>query len=202
MPRLSPRQEFLWVAGIAAALSVLSYVGCNDRVTWLLEAAPVLFGVGIAWRWPLAPSRMLSRLMLLHAIVLLVGAHWTYARVPAGFWVQDLLGLARNHYDRLGHVIQGVVPALIFREALLRRPWVASRPAAAWLAFGCTLGFSAAYELVEWSAAVALGGTADAFLGTQGDPWDTQSDMALAALGAAVAMTCLTRAHDRSIAAG
>ena len=200
MENLSARREFLWVAAIAAALCVPSFVGCHDHLTWLLEAAPVLLGVGLAWCFPLAPSRLLGRLMLVHAVILLVGAHWTYAQVPAGFWVSDALGLARNHYDRLGHLFQGIVPALIAREVLLRRCWVSSATVASAMAFACALPFSAAYELIEWSAAVALGGTADAFLGTQGDPWDTQSDMAFAALGALLSLGLLARAHDRSIA--
>ena len=200
MEDLSARREFLIVAALAAALCVPSYVGCHDRLTWLLEAAPVLLGVALAWAFPVVPSRLLGRLMLAHAVILLVGAHWTYAQVPAGFWVRDALGLARNHYDRLGHLFQGIVPALIAREILLRRRWVASAAVASALGFACALAFSATYELVEWSAALALGGAADAFLGAQGDPWDTQSDMACAALGALLSLALLARAHDRSIA--
>lgn len=199
MENLSARREFLLVAAVAAVLCIPSFVGCRDRVTWLLEAAPVLIGVGLAWAYPLAPSRLLGRLLLAHAILLLVGAHWTYAEVPAGFWVRDALGLERNHYDRFGHLFQGLVPALIAREILIRRALVSSAVVASALAFACTLAFSALYELIEWSAALAMGGTADAFLGTQGDPWDTQSDMALAALGALLSLTILARVHDRSI---
>lgn len=200
MEDLSARREFLLVSVLAAILCVPSFVGCHDRVTWILEAFPVLLGVALAWAFPLAPSRLLGRLMLAHAAILLVGAHWTYARVPAGFWVSDALGLARNHYDRLGHVFQGIVPVLIAREVLLRRRWVSSASVASAMGFACALAFSSLYELVEWSAALAMGGTADAFLGTQGDPWDTQSDMALAALGALLSLGLLARAHDRSIA--
>lgn len=199
MEGLSARREFLGVAIIAAALCLLSFVGCQDRLTWLLEAAPVILGVGLAWVLPLSPSRLLGRLMLVHVMILLAGAHWTYAEVPAGFWFRDALGLARNHFDRLGHLFQGLVPALIAREILIRRSLVASGAVASAMAFACALAFSAFYELVEWWAALILGAGADAFLGTQGDPWDTQSDMACAALGALLATTLLSRLHDRSI---
>lgn len=200
MENLNARREFLAVAGLVAALTALSFLGCHDRLTWLMEAAPVLLGVVLAWVLPLAPSRLLGRLLLVHAVILLAGAHWTYAEVPAGFWFRDALGLARNHFDRLGHLFQGLVPALIAREVLLRRGAVTSGAVASAMGFACALAFSAFYELVEWWAALVLGAGADAFLGTQGDPWDTQSDMACAGLGALLAMTLLTRWHDRSIA--
>jgi len=200
METLSQRGEFLRIAALAAVLCLLSFVGCRDPLTWALESAPVLLGVALAWLTPLAPSRLLGRLMLAHVVILLAGAHWTYAEVPAGFWLRDALGLARNHFDRLGHFFQGVVPALIAREWLLRRASVNSTAVASAMGFACALAFSAFYELIEWWAALILGAGADAFLGTQGDPWDTQSDMASAALGALLAMTLLARAHDRSIA--
>jgi len=196
---LSARREFLRVALVAAGLCLLSFVGCRDRLTWLMEAAPVIVGVALAWILPLAPSRLLGRLLLVHAVILLVGAHWTYAEVPAGFWVRDALGLSRNHFDRLGHVFQGLVPALIAREILLRRALVVLPSAASALGFACALAFSAFYELIEWWAALILGAGADAFLGSQGDSWDTQSDMACAAIGAGLSMTLLARWHDQSI---
>lgn len=199
MENLSARDEFVRVAWVAAGLCLLSYFGCRDRLTWAMEAAPVIVGVGLAWVFPLAPSRLLGRLMLVHVVILLAGAHWTYAEVPAGFWVRDALGLTRNHFDRLGHLFQGLVPALIARELLLRRALVASAGVASAMGFACALAFSAFYELVEWWAALILGSGADAFLGTQGDPWDTQSDMACAAIGALFASTLLARAHDRSL---
>lgn len=199
MEDLSARREFLRVALVAAGLCLLSFVDCRDRLTWLMEAAPVIVGVALAWILPLAPSRLLGRLLLVHAVILLVGAHWTYAEVPAGFWVRDALGLSRNHFDRLGHVFQGLVPALITREILLRRALVVLPSAASALGFACALAFSAFYELIEWCAALILGAGADAFLGSQGDPWDTQSDMACAAIGAGLSMTLLARWHDQSI---
>lgn len=200
METLSQRGEFLRIAAVSAALCLLSFVGCRDPLTWALEAAPVMVGVLLAWLTPLAPSRLLGRLMLAHAVILLLGAHWTYAEVPAGFWVRDAFGLARNHFDRLGHLFQGLVPALLARELLLRRACVGSAAVASAMGFACALAFSALYELIEWSAALLLGAGADAFLGSQGDPWDTQADMACAALGALLAMTLLARSHDRSIA--
>ena len=199
MEDLSARREFLRVALVAAGLCLLSFVDCRDRLTWLMEAAPVIVGVALAWILPLAPSRLLGRLLLVHAVILLVGAHWTYAEVPAGFWVRDALGLSRNHFDRLGHVFQGLVPALIAREIFLRRALVVLPSAASALGFACALAFSAFYELIEWWAALILGAGADAFLGSQGDPWDTQSDMACAAIGAGLSMTLLARWHDQSI---
>jgi putative membrane protein len=140
------------------------------------------------------------RLLFVHALILMLGGHYTYAKVPLGFWVQDWLGLARNHYDRLGHFAQGFVPAMLAREVLLRRsPLVRGK----WLAFlvVCVcLALSATYELIEWLAAVLGGSAADAFLGTQGDVWDTQWDMFMAGVGAVSALLLLSRAHDRQLA--
>lgn len=199
MEVLSARQEFLRVALIAAGLCLLSFFGCRDGLTWAMEAAPVMVGVVLAWVLPLAPSRLLGWLILVHAVILLAGAHWTYAEVPAGFWFRDAVGLTRNHFDRLGHFFQGLVPALIARELLLRRRLVSSPGVASAMGFACALAFSAFYELIEWWAALILGAGADAFLGSQGDPWDTQSDMACAAVGALLAMTLLAKLHDRSL---
>ncbi|MFY3743149.1 DUF2238 domain-containing protein [Anaeromyxobacter sp. Red801] len=189
---------------LALVVAVLAWsgVGPKDRGTWLMEVAPVLLVVPVLIatrrRFPLTP--LLYVLVALHAAVLCVGGHYTYAEVPAGFWVRDALGLARNHYDRLGHFMQGFVPALAARELLLRTSPL--RPGR-WLAALVTcvaLAISAVYELVEWLAAVLLGQGADAFLGTQGDPWDTQWDMFLALVGAVAAQVLLSRVHDRAIA--
>jgi putative membrane protein len=146
-------------------------------------------------------SPLLYRLLLLHAVILMVGGHYTYARVPVGFWMQDLLDLSRNHYDRLGHLAQGFVPAILAREILLR---LSPLRRGGWLFFLVTsvcLAFSAFYELIEWWAAVIGGDSAESFLGTQGDVWDTQWDMFLALLGAISAQVLLGRAHDRSMEA-
>jgi len=186
----------------ALALVVLSGIAPVDRTTWWLEVAPVLAGLAVLLatrqRFPWTP--LAQALMFAHALVLCVGGHWTYAAVPAGDWLRDALGLARNPYDRLGHFMQGFVPALLAREVLVRRAVVRR---GAWLFFVVTcfaLALSAAYELSEWLAAVTLGQDADAFLGTQGDPWDTQWDMLCALVGAVVAQLALARPHDRQLA--
>jgi len=194
---------YQWVLlGIVLTVLVWSGIEPHDRFTWFLEVAPVLIGLPIVIatgrRFPLTP--LLYVLLTIHAVILMVGGKYTYAEVPAGFWVQDLLGLERNHYDRLGHFAQGFVPAILAREILWRRsPLRGSR----WLGFvvvAICLAFSAFYELIEWWTAAASGEAADAFLGTQGDPWDTQWDMFLALLGALSALLLLRRVHDRQLA--
>jgi len=189
---------------LAAALAVLvwSGIGPRDRATWAMEIAPVLVAIPILVathrRFPLTP--LLYALVAVHAAILCVGGHYTYAEVPAGFWVRDLLGLSRNHYDRLGHLFQGFVPALVARELLLRKTLLRPGGWVFTLATSVALAISALYELVEWLAAVILGQGADAFLGTQGDPWDTQWDMCLALLGALLAQLLLARLQDAQIA--
>lgn len=172
-----------------------------DRSTWLLEVAPVLIAVPllVATRrsYPLTP--LLYGLVFVHAIVLIVGGAYTYARVPAGFWVQEAFGLARNPYDKLGHFMQGFVPAMGARKILARGGFVRGRRMLAFLCVCVALAISAFYELIEWWAALALGQGADEFLGTQGDPWDTQSDMFFALIGASAAVALLSRPHDRAL---
>jgi len=195
-------RAFWIMAAVATIAVVASGVAPTDRATWWMEIAPILIAVPILAatrrRFPLTP--LLYGLVALHAGVLSVGGHYTYAEVPLGFWVRDALGLARNHYDRLGHLTQGFVPALVAREVLLRtsplRPgkWLFA------LVTATALSVSAIYEFVEWGAALALGQGADAFLGTQGDPWDTQWDMFLAFLGAMLAQALLARVQDRQLA--
>lgn len=195
-------REPVVLLGLVTVALVVSGIGPVDRTTWWLEVAPVLIGAPIlvltARRFPLTP--LLYRLLALHALILVVGGHYTYAKVPVGFWVQEAFGFARNHYDRLGHLAQGFVPAILAREILLRTsPLVPGR----WLFFLVTcvcLAFSAFYEMLEWWAAVLGGHAADAFLGTQGDPWDTQWDMFLALCGAVAAQLLLGRVHDRALA--
>jgi putative membrane protein len=192
----------LLVGGLA--LLVLSGVAPHDRFTWVLEVAPILLGVPILIathrRFPLSP--LLYRLLFVHACVLMVGGHYTYAEVPLGFWAEKALGLARNDYDRLGHFMQGFVPALLAREILVRatplRPggWLFT------LVTAVALAISALYELIEWWTAVLTGAKAEAFLATQGDPWDTQWDMFLALCGALVAQLLLARVQDRQLARG
>jgi putative membrane protein len=172
-----------------------------DRFTWVLEVAPAVLGAGILWatrrRFPFTPTVLF--LIGLHMVILMIGGHYTYARVPLFDGIRDVFGLARNHYDRLGHFAQGFVPALIAREILIRRSPL--KPGA-WLFFlvcCVALSLSAVYELVEWRVSVATGSAGDAFLGTQGDPWDTQWDMALALIGAVAAQIALARRQDREM---
>ncbi|HEM46071.1 MAG TPA: DUF2238 domain-containing protein [Alphaproteobacteria bacterium] len=197
----SARQPIALLAATVVVL-VWSGIGPHDRVTWWMEVAPVVIGapllIATFRRYRLSP--LLYGLLFAHAVILMVGGHYTYARVPAGFWVQDALDLSRNHYDRLGHFAQGFVPAILAREILIRSSPL--RPGG-WLFFlvVCVgLAFSAFYELIEWWAALVWGGAADAFLATQGDVWDTQWDMFLALIGAICAQVLLARAHDRSLA--
>jgi putative membrane protein len=180
---------------------VWSAVRPHDYFTWFMEVAPVLIGapvlVATYRRFPLTP--LLYRLLFLHAVILMVGGHYTYAEVPLGFWMERAFGFARNHYDRIGHFAQGFVPAILAREILLRRGVV---PRRGWLFFLVTcvcLAFSAFYELIEWWTAVLTGSAATAFLGTQGDPWDTQWDMFFALLGALFSQLLLGRVHDRQL---
>ena len=198
---MTGREPRVLLAVGAVALAV-SGIAPHDRPTWLLEVAPILIAgpilIATARRFPLTP--LAYRLVFVHALILMVGGHYTYAQVPLGDWVADALGLARNPYDRLGHLAQGFVPAVVVREILLRRSPL--RPGK-WLTFlvVCVcLAISAAYELIEWWAALIGGESADAFLGTQGDQWDTQWDMFTALLGAIAALALLGRYHDREIA--
>ena len=173
-----------------------------DRATWWMEVAPALIALPILWStrriFPLTNIALV--LIALHGLVLIVGGAYTYARVPIGFEVQEWLGLARNPYDRFGHLMQGFVPAIVFREMLLRlsplrRGWLLVS-----LLLACCLAVSATYELLEFGAAMALGQGAEEFLGTQGDPWDTQWDMLMCLTGAAAALLLLSRWHDRQLA--
>lgn len=190
---------------LAIVLAVLVWSGIQprDRMTWAMEVAPVVIGLALLLptyrRFPLTP--LLYGLIAFHCVILMIGGKYTYAEVPLFNWLRDTFDLTRNHYDRVGHFVQGFVPAILAREILLRTSPL--RPGK-WLFFlvvcAC-LAFSAFYELIEWQAAVALGSGADAFLATQGDPWDTQKDMALALLGAILAQVLLGREHDRQLLA-
>ena len=189
------------LAVVTAAL-VASGIHPADRLTWLLEVAPVLVALPLLVvtreRYPL--TTLLYVLIFLHALVLILGGAYTYARVPLGHWVQEAFSLSRNPYDKLGHFMQGFVPAIIAREILLRGRYVQGRRMTAFLCVCVALAISAFYELVEWWSALALGQGADEFLGTQGDPWDTQSDMFLALIGSSLAVLGLSGTHDRQLA--
>jgi len=190
-------------SAVLLALLVVSGLDPFDRLTWIAEVAPVV----IAWpilfatrrRFPL--TTLVYVLIFLHGCILIVGGAYSYARVPIGFDVAELLDLERNPYDKLGHFVQGLVPALIAREILVRGAYVNGRRMLAFLVISIVLAISATYELVEWAAALVLGQGAEEFLGTQGDPWDTQSDMFTALLGAIGALVLLARVHDRQIRA-
>lgn len=207
-------RRMLWFLGLLVPVLVWSWIAPHDRFTWWLEVVPVLIGVpimlGVRRKFPL--STLLLVLVWVHCVVLMVGGHYTYALVP-GFGPTDALGRAlgwtRNNYDKIGHFAQGFVPAILTREILLRTSALGQRTpegklqGSGWLGFlvvSVCLAFSALYELIEWVTAVSQGEAAEAFLGTQGDVWDTQKDMATALVGAVVALVLLSRTHDRGIA--
>jgi putative membrane protein len=187
----------------AALLLVWSGIRPKEYVTWALEVSPAVAGAAVLWatygRFRFTP--LVYVLTGLHAALLIVGGHYTYAEVPVGNWARDALDLSRNHYDRVGHFVQGFVPALITREVLLR---LTPLRRGGWLFFLVTaacLGISAAYELIEWGVAEIDSGGSTAFLGTQGDVWDTQKDMALCLVGALLAQVTLSAWQDRQLAA-
>lgn len=188
---------------VVASLLLWSGIHPYERSTWWMETAPIFIAAPVlfatAKRFPL--TNLLYVLIAVHAVILLVGGAYTYARVPLGFWVQNAFHLSRNPYDKLGHFAQGFVPALVAREIFIRRGIVRKGAWPSVLAIAIALSVSLTYELIEWGAAVAMGQGADAFLGTQGDPWDTQSDMGMAFVGALVAMALFTRWQDTQIAA-
>lgn len=200
MAEIENRESYLLLILVGGGL-LASAIGPTDRFTWFLEALPVLLGIPLVISthaaFPLTP--LLSRLLVVHACILLLGAHYTYAQTPVGHWMQDLFHFTRNHYDRIGHFAQGFVPAILAREILLRRSplqpgkWLFS------LVCSVCLAFSASYELFEWGIALSTGEAATAFLGTQGDEWDTQWDMFLAFLGSVIAQLALSPMHNRHL---
>jgi putative membrane protein len=200
----APRTGLL-ATGTAALAVALAASGWQpyDRATWAMEVAPVAVVLPLLWathrRYPLTTILYLG--IFVHALVLMLGGAYTYARVPLGFQIADWLQLQRNPYDKIGHFFQGFVPALAVREILLRGRHVRGRRMLAFLVVCVVLAISATYEFIEWGAALALGQGADEFLGTQGDPWDTQSDMLMATIGACCALVLLARVHDRQLEA-
>lgn len=196
------REKILILSGLLLiVIMAISFVSAYERATWLLEVAPVLIALPLlaatCRRFPL--TSLLYGLIFAHALVLIVGGTYTYARVPFGFWMQDVLALGRNPYDKIGHFMQGLVPLLLAREILLRGSYVSGPRMAGFLSVCVALAISAFYELIEWWVALAIGQDADAFLGTQGDPWDTQSDMFLAMIGALAGLALLSRLQDRQM---
>lgn len=197
------RTRSLALASVALlALLALSGTRPYDRATWLLEVFPVIIALPVMWatyrRFPL--TTLLYACIFLHAVVLMVGGAYTYARVPLGFQLADLLHLERNPYDKIGHLFQGFVPALVAREIFIRGRYVRGRRMLAFLVVCVAMAISAVYELIEWLAAVMFGDGAYDFLGTQGDLWDTQADMLFALIGAVVALLLFSRFHDRQLA--
>lgn len=196
------RTELAALAALLAGVMAWSWHQPADRLTWWLEAFPFVAAVPLLAatrrRFPL--TRLAYWLIAIHASILLVGAHYTYAQVPLGFWMQDLFGFTRNHYDRIGHFAQGFIPALLAREILLRRRVLQPGGWLFFLVCCFALALSATYEFIEWRTAVIAGEDATAFLGTQGDPWDTQWDMLFALIGALTAQLLLSRVHDRQLA--
>jgi putative membrane protein len=199
--RAPSRNEGRALVVLVVGALVVSGVVAHDRTTWLMETVWVMAGLPLVlWAWPRFPlTRLLAWLLAFHALVLTYGGAYTYALTPLGLWVQDAFDLARNHYDRLGHFTQGFVPAILARELLLRRTPLRRGGWLFYLVLAACLSFSAFFELIEWWAALAMGGAADAFLATQGDVWDTQWDMFLALCGATIAQLLLARVHDRQL---
>lgn len=204
MPRMSAVRPF-HLALLSVVLAVLAWSGWTpyDRFTWWLEVAPALLGLGVlgfAWR-RFRFTELALTLIALHMILLCVGGKYTYALVPLGEWFREWFHLDRNHYDRFGHFAQGFVPAIIAREIFIRRHVIRSRPWRAFFVTATCLAISALYELLEWLTALTSGEASEAFLGTQGDVWDTQEDMAVALIGALCAQALLSRWHDRQLRA-
>ena len=196
-----PRQERLALVLVVVAALLWSGITPHDRLTWFMEVVWVLLGLPLVIvLWPRFPlSRLLGWLLAVHALILIYGGAYTYALTPLGLWAQDTFELARNHYDRLGHLAQGFIPAMLARELLRRNTPL--RPGG-WLSYLCiaaALSFSAFFEMIEWWAALIWGGAADAFLATQGDVWDTQWDMFCALIGASLSLLLFSRLHERQL---
>ena len=198
---MANNRELLFLCFLLAGVTVWSWIDPFDRITWWLESLPVFIGLPILWlsRRSFPLTRLVYYFLFAHAALLLVGAHYTYARVPLGFWMQDWFEFYRNNYDRLGHIAQGFVPALVARELFIRRQIVKPGRWLFFLVLCFCLAFSAFYELIEWWVAVFGGDGSIEFLGVQGDIWDAQWDMLLALLGAIAAQLLLAPWHNSQI---
>ena len=200
LPNQLTNKSYLWLS-IFFGFLLWSGIEPKDRLTWVLEAGPAMIGLLVIAQsrksFPLTP--LLYFWILVHCIVLMVGAKYTYAEVPLFDWISELFGWERNNYDKVGHFMQGFIPALLAREILLRKKLVNADGWRNFIILSICLAFSAFYELIEWWAALLIGEDADAFLGTQGYVWDTQSDMAWALLGAFVCLITLKKTHDLQI---
>jgi putative membrane protein len=195
----SDSKPIAFLLSVFAVVLAWSAIRPHDYFTWFLEVVPALIALlvlAVTFR-RFRFSTFIYLLILLHAIVLMVGGHYTYAEVPVGNWFRDHFHLARNHYDRLGHFMQGFVPALVAREVLLRRGIVKRGGWLAFVSFSICMMITAVYELFEYGVAVVTGSAADAFLGSQGDPWDTQNDMLMCLIGSLVALLLISPWHDR-----
>jgi len=201
-PSAAETREAVALLVLAGVALVVSGIGPTDRGTWWLEVAPVIIAAPLLWyTWrPFRLTPLVYRLIFLHALILMLGGHYTYAHVPLGFWLQDLFDFARNPYDRIGHFAQGFIPAMVAREILLRRSPLRTGKWLFFIVSSICLAISAVYEFIEWWAALILGQGAQEFLGTQGDPWDTQWDMFMALVGAIAAQLLLSGIHDRQLA--
>jgi putative membrane protein len=201
VPTEDRRGLLLVLLGLVLVALVVSGIRPYDRGTWLLEVLPVLVVIPVLLftrrSYPL--TTLLYVLVCAHSLVLILGGAYTYARVPLGFALQDLLGFERNPYDRIGHLMQGFVPAIAVREILVRGRYVRTPSMRNFITVCIVLAISACYEFVEWGVALLFGQGAEEFLGTQGDPWDTQWDMFLAMIGAVCALLLLSRFHDRQL---
>ena len=201
-PSRTETREAIALLVLTAIALVISGIGPRERGTWVLEVLPVLIAAPLlifTWK-PFRLTPLAYRLIFVHALILMLGGHYTYAHVPFGFWLQEVFDFARNPYDRIGHFAQGFVPAIVIREILLRRSPLRPGKWTFFLVCCVALAASAFYEFIEWWVAVLLGEGASAFLGTQGDEWDTQWDMFLCLIGAVSSQLLLSRIHDRQLA--
>jgi putative membrane protein len=207
---MNPTEKMKIAPNALIVLSLAWFVGLvwsgwvpRDRITWVMEVFPCFVALALLWysRKSFELTTLIYWLILIHGLILMLGGAYTYARVPLGFWMQDWFGFTRNNYDKIGHFAQGFIPAMVARELLVRKFAITRRGLVAFLCIAICLGISAFYELIEWWSALILGQGADEFLGTQGDPWDTQSDMFFALIGAICALVGLSRWHDKQMKA-